>query len=120
MSALSVMTDKEFTRYANKHADNALVADDIETETARRKQVAIDFNAMALVTAKQALVELGLDSLTERELLTAYIHIKSPMDWYGVSELPAFLAAYKTALHDYLKLSGYKLDAESVRAELAK
>lgn len=119
MSALSVMAPAEFKRYATRHADNPLIADEINAEIERRNAVSVALAKAAAAESVKALKGFGLDVSDTRSLLIAYAHIKSPMAWYGVEELPAPLATLKTALHTYLKAEGFKLDAESIKAELA-
>ena len=106
------------------------------TDAELRKLVKISFtasDAQAEINRRNALVSAqadkarangvtikGLGKLTYRDALVAYVHIKSPMDYYGSPELPESLRVMKESLFAYLKECDAKLSAQAIQEYLTK
>jgi len=115
MSIIAALSDRQLAKYA----ENPATASEANAEIARRKEVAINLEAITLVEANKVIENFGFDTTDVRTLVIAYVHIASPKkEWYGVTELPAPLSTLKSALYARLKAENLKLSAQAIQAYL--
>jgi hypothetical protein len=95
---------------------NPLQRDEALAEIDRRKQVAIDLEAMALASATPIITAHLGEGITTRQMAEAYVSIKEikANSWYGVTT-PAPLVALRNALKTVLKSEGVPLEATALQ-----